>query len=138
MAQLSDKPLRPNPFTAYRDAKTGQWVTVQPETAPESQSDRLPISSEGLPRSPAQSSLETDLQYRRSRWQRQCSRTLSQYLTESLHCDCGISPHTRDRVRSLLSIGRRLYFSDRNLEIDRGQMALLDETTTELVELSAH
>jgi hypothetical protein len=25
------KPLRPNPFTTYRDPQTGQWIVVKPE-----------------------------------------------------------------------------------------------------------
>lgn len=28
----SKKQLRPNPFTAYRDPETGQWVVVKPKS----------------------------------------------------------------------------------------------------------
>ena len=30
MADQTNKALRPNPFDAYRDPNTGQWVTVIP------------------------------------------------------------------------------------------------------------
>ena len=28
MAQSTKKPLRPNPFTAYREPDTGRWVVI--------------------------------------------------------------------------------------------------------------
>lgn len=31
MARVSRKPLQPNPFTTYRDPKTGSWIVVKSE-----------------------------------------------------------------------------------------------------------
>lgn len=28
-----DKSLKPNPFTTYRDPKTGKWVVIHPHTS---------------------------------------------------------------------------------------------------------
>ncbi|MCG8366125.1 MAG: hypothetical protein MJA27_22670 [Pseudanabaenales cyanobacterium] len=37
MADQTKKALRPNPFGAYRDPNTGQWVTVIPPSQQQSQ-----------------------------------------------------------------------------------------------------
>jgi hypothetical protein len=29
MVKVSNQPLQPNPFTTYRDPKTGQWIVVK-------------------------------------------------------------------------------------------------------------
>lgn len=29
MARVSSDPLQPNPFTTYRDPKTGRWIVVK-------------------------------------------------------------------------------------------------------------
>lgn len=29
MARVSNEPLQPNPFTTYRDPKTGRWIVVK-------------------------------------------------------------------------------------------------------------
>jgi hypothetical protein len=29
MARVSSDPLQPNPFTTYRDPKTGRWIVVE-------------------------------------------------------------------------------------------------------------
>lgn len=29
MARVSSDPLQPNPFTTYRDPKTGKWIVVE-------------------------------------------------------------------------------------------------------------
>ncbi len=32
MDKISQKPLKPNPFTTYRDSETGRWLVVLPES----------------------------------------------------------------------------------------------------------
>ncbi|GET40179.1 hypothetical protein [Microseira wollei] len=41
MDQVSQKPLKPNPFTTYRDAKTGRWIVVLPDSV----SDKLTLEA---------------------------------------------------------------------------------------------
>jgi hypothetical protein len=35
MTTTNEVPLKPNPFTTYRDPQTGKWVVVLPSTQPQ-------------------------------------------------------------------------------------------------------
>jgi hypothetical protein len=35
MVKASNNPLQPNPFTTYRDPKTGTWIVVKAASYPE-------------------------------------------------------------------------------------------------------
>ncbi len=44
MAKLSNQPLQPNPFIAYRDPLTGRWVVEKPPTEKKNKKEK-PIST---------------------------------------------------------------------------------------------
>lgn len=42
MQKICNKPLRQNPFTAYRDPETGRWVIVKESVPTASLEDEIP------------------------------------------------------------------------------------------------
>ncbi|MCW6037320.1 hypothetical protein K4A83_13715 [Spirulina subsalsa FACHB-351] len=48
MAQLSNAPLKENPFTSYRDIETGEWRIVYPMNHGVNRSGTHPVSTQGV------------------------------------------------------------------------------------------